>query len=205
MADLGFINEFVLQYSYFGLFGLLVLGALGFPFPEDLVLILTGALIADGTVKAVPAVIVVYIGLLITDSFLYYLGRKFGVRVVRFKMFRRILPEDRLLRLEAAYSRSGIWFILLGRHFIGMRTKLFLVSGIMRMPYLKFLATDGFTSVLTLALMLYIGYMGRENWENIKAFAYQNYYLALPAGAAVLIVVILFYIRRRRRARAPKA
>ncbi|HEY3345987.1 MAG TPA: hypothetical protein VGK71_00040, partial [Nitrospirota bacterium] len=118
--------------------------------------------------------------------------------------FKRILPEDRLLRLEAAYSRSGIWFILLGRHFIGMRTKLFLVSGIMRMPYGKFLATDAITSVLTLALMLYIGYMGRENWEHIKAFAYQHYYLALPAGAAVLIVGTILYIRRRRRARALK-
>lgn len=70
------ISTLVEHFPYFGLFILLILGGIGFPFPEDMTLILCGFFISHSIVKPIPAIIVVYTGLLIADMFLYYMGRR---------------------------------------------------------------------------------------------------------------------------------
>ncbi|MDI6727600.1 MAG: hypothetical protein QMD44_01570, partial [Thermodesulfovibrionales bacterium] len=72
------ISTLVEHFPYIGLFLLLILGGIGFPFPEDTTLILCGFLISTHVVKPVPALLVVYAGLLITDFSLYFVGKKYG-------------------------------------------------------------------------------------------------------------------------------
>lgn len=55
--------------------------------------------------------------------------------------------------LKTDLKKKGIFFILLGRHFIGLRTQIFIVSGIMRMHPLKFLLTDAVAVTFTIAVM----------------------------------------------------
>jgi membrane protein DedA with SNARE-associated domain len=75
MADLAAIME---QGPYLGLLLLLLLGGIGFPFPEDATLILCGFLISTHVVNPVYALLVVYAGLLAADFSLYLVGMKYG-------------------------------------------------------------------------------------------------------------------------------
>jgi len=59
-ATMPHISSIVQQFPYMGLFILLLVGGIGFPFPEDTTLILCGFLIFNGVVRPVPACIVVY-------------------------------------------------------------------------------------------------------------------------------------------------
>ena len=78
----------LLEHSpYFGIFLLLILGGVGLPFPEDATLILTGFLVAQDVIKPVQAFIAVYCGLLISDFFLYWVGKKYGRILVLPKRF----------------------------------------------------------------------------------------------------------------------
>jgi len=129
-------------------------------FPEDATFILCGFLIQARTVKTVPALLVIYIGVLIADFIIYSFGRKYGRMVVCHRWFHRFLSPEKLTDLEDRYKRKGIFFILLGRHFIGLRTQIFIVSGIMRMHPLKFLLADAATVIFTIAVMVSIGYVG---------------------------------------------
>jgi len=69
------LTNFIDNYPYLGIFLLLILGAIGFPFPEDTTFVLVGFLIASGVVKPLPSFLVVYIGLLITDFYSILLGK----------------------------------------------------------------------------------------------------------------------------------
>ncbi len=159
----------LLEHSpYIGIFALLILGGIGLPFPEDATLILTGFLVAQQVINPVPAFLAVYSGLLISDFFLYWVGKKYGRMLVFHKRFQKVISPEQIERLEEKFKRRGMWVVLIGRHVWGLRAQIFLVAGVMRMPPIKFLAADGVTSLFTIALMGGIGYAGGNSIDVLK-------------------------------------
>ena len=180
------------QFPYLGLFILLVLGVLGFPFPEDAILILCGFLIANNVVKPGPALLVVSLGMLMTDYLLYHVGRKFGRKVVAHKRFRKIISERREAHLERIFLKWGTLVIFLGRHLIGLRSQIFLVAGILRMPRIKFILSDAVSSVVTISLMVGAGYWGGSTLELIKKDM-KDAQQAILILAGIIIIALLIW------------
>jgi membrane protein DedA with SNARE-associated domain len=174
----------VQQFPYFGLFLLLVLGAVGFPFPEDAILILCGFMIHTNAVEPVPALIVVTLGMIATDFFLYLVGRKYGRKVVAHKRFRKIITTRRLARIKKTFDRWGVLVIFLGRHLVGLRSQIFLVAGVLKMPRWKFVLSDAVSSMGTLAIMAGAGYWGGSTLERIKNGMED-------AGYALIILILI--------------
>jgi membrane protein DedA with SNARE-associated domain len=160
----GLINHF----PYIGIFALLILGGIGFPFPEDTTLILSGFLVAHEAISPLPTFLTVYVGLLVSDFFLYQVGKKYGRMVLEHKKFRRMISPDRLSKLEEKFKKRDVWVILIGRHFLGLRAQIFLVAGVLRMPKIKFLTADAATALLTIAFMGGIGYIGGNSFQILK-------------------------------------
>jgi membrane protein DedA with SNARE-associated domain len=150
----------ILHFTYIGIFCLLILGGLGFPFPEDGILIISGLLISHGVIKLIPALFIIYPSLLIADFILYAIGRKYGRMVVEHKRFSKIVSPATLLRFEEKFTRWGALMVFMGRHFIGFRAPIFLISGVMRIPRLKFLIADGLSAIITIFINLGLGYLG---------------------------------------------
>jgi len=137
------------------------------PFPEDATFILCGFLIQRNMINTISALLVIYIGVLIADFIIYLFGRKCGRMVVCHRWFHKILSPERLTILENKYHKKGIFLILLGRHVLGLRAQIFLVSGVMRMHPLKFLLTDAIAVTFTIAVMVSIGYVGGHSLKDI--------------------------------------
>ena len=93
MVDPGTV---ILHFTYVGIFCLLILGGLGFPFPEDGVLLVSGFLIAHGVIKLVPALLIIYPSLLIADFILYSIGRNMAEWSLNIRYF----PESFRLTLS---------------------------------------------------------------------------------------------------------
>ena len=148
---------FVEHFPYLGIFLLLLLGTLGGPFPEDTTLMLSGFLVTRDVIRLIPALAVVYPTLLLTDLFLYGLGRRYGRRVIEHRRFEKILSVERLHRIEERFGKWGIWLILTGRQLPILRSQVFLVSGIMRMRFTRFLMADAVSALITIAI---VGGMG---------------------------------------------
>jgi len=95
------------HFTYIGSFCLLILGGLGFPLPEDGVLIMSGLLIAHGVIKLAPTLLAIYPSLLIADSILYSIGRKYGRMVVEHKRFSKIVsPVSIIMKTDPLFSRK---------------------------------------------------------------------------------------------------
>jgi len=182
------------QFPYVGLFVLLVLGVIGFPFPEDAILILCGFLIASGVVKPAPALIVVASGMLVTDYFLYYVGRKYGRKVVAHRRFRKIISARREVSLEKIFRRWGVLAILLGRHLVGLRSQIFLVAGILRMPRARFVLADAASSIVTMTIMVGAGYWGGSTLDLIKKDMKEAQYALLILIAIIAVALLIWRI-----------
>ena len=194
------ITPFIENSPYIGLFVLLMLGGVGVPFfPEDATFILCGFLIQAQTVRTIPALLVVYVGVLIADCIIYAFGRKYGRMVVCHKWFHRFLSPEKLQDLEDRFKKKGILFILLGRHFIGLRVQIFIVSGIMRLHPLKFLLADAVTVTFTIAVMVSIGYAGGSSLKDLGIDIIKTDYLAIFLLASVVIGYLIFkYIQKKK-------
>ena len=180
------INTLVEHFPYLGIFALLILGGIGFPFPEDATLLLSGFLVAHEVIQPLPAFLVVYSGLLITDFFLYSAGRKYGRRLVEHRRFQRILSPDQLLKLEEKFKKWGTTVIFLGRHILGFRAQIFLVAGVMRMSVIKFLMADAISALFTIGLWGAIGYLGGNSIQILKNDIKRIEHIA------IIVLVVLF-------------
>ena len=178
------------HFPYVGIFALLILGGIGLPFPEDATLILSGFLVAHKVIHSFPTFLIVYAGLLASDFFLYLVGKKYGRMVVEHKKFRRIISADRLSKLEEKFKKRDVWVILIGRHFLGLRAQIFLVAGVLKMPAIKFLTADAATSLLTIAFMGGIGYIGGNSVQILKKDLTRIEHIAI----VVLMVLVAGWI-----------
>jgi len=187
------------QFPYLGLFLLLVLGTLGLPFPEDGILLLSGFLTAHHVIRPLPAFLVVYSGLLMTDFLLYSVGKKYGRRIVEHKRFQKILTANRLAKLEEKFKRWGALVVFFGRHLLGLRAQIFLVAGVMRMPWKKFLIVDATSALLTITLWGGLGYVGGNSVHALKKDITNIEQIVMIILAILLGSVLLFkYFKKRR-------
>jgi membrane protein DedA with SNARE-associated domain len=192
------INAILEHFPYLGIFILFILGALGFPFPEDTTLILCGFLISQGVIKWLPALLVVFAGLMITDFSLYSVGKKYGRMIITHKRFRKILSAERLAKIEDVFRKRGVLVIFIGRHLFGLRSQIFLTSGVMRMPALKFILTDILSAMFTVAIMVGAGYAGGNSLAIVKRDMSRVKYLIILAVVIILAVFLLVrYLRSR--------
>jgi membrane protein DedA with SNARE-associated domain len=195
MVDPGTV---ILHFTYIGIFCLLILGGVGFPFPEDAVLIMSGVLIAHGVIKLTPAVLIIYPSLLIADFILYSIGRKYGRMIVEHKIFSKIVSPATLLRFEERFTRWGALTVFLGRHFVGFRAPIFVISGVMRISRTKFLIADGLSAIITISINLGIGYLGGNSLLMLrKDITRVDYILILALVILVAGWIILRYFRDR--------
>ncbi len=154
--------ELIPHFPYLGIFLLLALGTLGLPFPEDATLMLSGLLVAQGAIKSIPAFLIIYPTLLMTDFSLYWAGKKFGRKAVEHRRFRKLLSADKLQRLEAPFGRWGILLIFFGRQLIGLRSQIMLAAGVTRFPAMKFILADAASALVTIGIIAGSGYAGAE-------------------------------------------
>jgi membrane protein DedA with SNARE-associated domain len=195
-------TTFINHFPYLGIFVLLILGEIGFPFPEDATLILGGFLTAHDVIKPLPAFSVVYLGLLITDFSLYLVGKKYGRSVVEHKRFHKIISPDRLSKLEEKFKKWGGLVIFLGRHVWGLRAQIFLVAGVMKISAIKFLMADGIAAFFTIALWGGIGYLGGNSLQVLKKDVTRIEHIGVVVLVLLLFGGIIFrYFRSNRKSK----
>jgi membrane protein DedA with SNARE-associated domain len=131
--------------------------------------------------------------MILTDFFLYHVGRKYGRKIVTHKRFSRIISTRRVRRLEKIFKKWGILVIFLGRHLVGIRSQIFLVAGVLKMPRLRFVATDAVSSLVTIGIMGGAGYWGGSTMELIKNNVEEAQYALI---ILVVIAVIAIFIWR---------
>jgi membrane protein DedA with SNARE-associated domain len=195
---------FIEHFRYLGLFGLLILGGVGFPFPEDITFILAGILLSQEVIEPLPAFVSLYSGLLIADVILYLIGRKFGRRIASCWPFTSMLSPERFAQLEHKFSTKGTPYILLGRHLPGLRAQLFIVAGVMKMSMVRFILADAFSAVFSVFIWGGAGYVFGYKVLSLKErFTEIEHTIILPAiGLAVaagLVYVLVKYLKGRRR------
>lgn len=176
--------EPIALYKYGGVFFTIVATGLGFPLPEEIPIVTGGVMVghdANGTnpsefvalgggpwaVEPPPAGLLRWwimlplciVAVVIGDGFLYGLGRFFGKRLLEYGWVKRkILPQDKREKIEANFRKNGVMILLAARLTPGIRTPVFMMAGVLRMPLAKFLLADGLYAVPGINILFWLAY-----------------------------------------------
>src|SRR5207244_755802 len=123
------LQEFADNFTYLGIFAVLLLGSLGVPIPEEMPIIAAGVLSHEGIVRWWLALPVCLLGVLSGDMVLYWVGRHWGEQVLNWRLVRLVLSPARSQWLKAAYRRHALKTVVTARHGMGLRAAAFLPAG----------------------------------------------------------------------------
>ena len=150
------------EYGYQGIFLALLASGLGLPIPEELPVITAGILVGheDTNLKWYIMLPVVIMGVVIGDGFLYAIGRFWGTWFLRRKWVqRRILTPEKRARIEKNFHDRGIAVLLGARLLPGIRTPIFLMAGVLRVPFARFLFADALYAIPGVNMLFWLAYL----------------------------------------------
>jgi membrane protein DedA with SNARE-associated domain len=193
------LQSFVEQFTYLGVFLVLAAGGLGLPIPEEMAIIAAGVMSHEGLMAPWPGLLVCLLGVLSGDVVLYWTGRNGGERVLRWRPVRRLMTPDREHRLKSAYHRHAVKTIVTARHVTGLRAAAFLTAGIVRVPFWKFLLTDGLTAMLGIPFSFALAYFFTDHVKTIFANVHRiERWIGLLVILGVAIAVFVTVRKRDR-------
>lgn len=197
-----FLSGFSGPTAYAFILGFLFLCGLGLPVPEDITLIAAGVLAALDNISLQGALISCFIGVMVGDMFLFFLGRRLGRRVFRLPIFRSIFNEERIRKAEEKIVRNSRFVCFTGRFLPGVRAPIFLMSGVLGVRPIVFLTLDGFAALISVPVWVLIGYWFGLNLQQAFKIAKD---FQLTVFSILLLLIMGFFIRRflrRRRERS---
>lgn len=184
------VLEWISHYGYPAIFGLLMLGIVGLPVPDETLLTFTGYLIFAGHLKIVPACVTVLLGTTCGITVSYILGRTFGLALIhRFGKYIH-LTEARLAKAHAFFERAGHWSLTFGYFVPGVRHLTAYAAGVSYLEPHIFALFAYAGACLWAGTFLTLGYFLGDRWQVVSAQIHHHLLIATVV-AAVLIALYL--------------
>lgn len=161
-----FLISFFTDYGYWAVLFVLIICGFGVPIPEDITLV-SGGVIAGLYPESVNShlmLLVSMIGVLVGDSCMYWLGRIYGTRILRFRPMRKIVTLKRLKMVRDKFAQYGNRVLFVARFLPGLRAPIYMVSGITRrVSYTRFVLIDFCAAIISVPIWVYLGEFGAKN------------------------------------------
>ncbi|MGZ8263543.1 MAG: VTT domain-containing protein [Burkholderiales bacterium] len=178
-------------------FANVLLAQLGLPLPAMPMLIVAGALIAEGTVHVLPLALVVVIASLMGDVPWYLAGRRYGYRVLRTLCRIAIEPDTCVKQTENIFSRWGPVSLVFAKYVPGFSTVAPPLAGTMRLDASRFVFYSALAAMLWALAPLLAGFFFHREVEWLLTWLETMGSGALAAIAAfVLAYVVLKGVER---------
>lgn len=190
--------------GYFVLFGLLFSCGLGVPIPEDIPLLVAGALVGSKHMSLLPAALCAWCGIIGGDCVLYYLGHHFGLNITKIPVIGKHVTKARIMRAQTLFEHYGIWVVAVGRLFAGIRGAMVIAAGTIKFHFLKFLVADGLAAVVSGGLFIYLGIKFGENLEYVAHKIHRGGYWVFGGVALFLVIFIFWKVRKVKKEHAQR-
>ena len=194
------LQELLQRFTYLGILAALLLGSVGVPIPEEMPIVAAGILSHEGLARWWLALPVCVLGVLAGDVVLYWAGRRWGERLLRWRLVRHVLTRARADWLKAAYREHAMKTVAMARHVTGLRAAAFLTAGIARVPFWKFILADAAAAAVTVPLAFGLAYFFTHQINAILADVHRvERWLALAGLVAVAGALVVYSVRGNRR------
>jgi membrane protein DedA with SNARE-associated domain len=186
------ITNWITQYGCVAIFCLLMLGIVGLPVPDEILLTLVGYLIFEEILHPVPAAVAAFLGSICGITLSYTLGRTCGAPLIE-KYGRFVnLKMKHLDQVRRWFNRIGKWTLTGGYFFPGVRHFTGFVAGTSKLQLPVFAGYAYLGALCWAATFISLGYFLGAEWPVIaeKWLGISNQVHTWSAIFGLLVVLI---------------
>ncbi len=189
------LAPFLATYGYIGIAAIVLLGNLGFPVPEEAVVLFAGYLTWRGTLQ-LPLVLLVAVGsAVVGDNLGYWLGRRMG-RSLLLRYGRYVAITPRLIRKADRFFRDhGDQTVFLARFVAGLRFLAGPLAGAAGMPFPRFFLFNLGGAILWMSVVVGLGNLFGAHLHILLRRIRQVEVLGVGFALAILLIT---WLRHRR-------
>lgn len=164
-----YLIAFFSSYGYWAVFFVLIICGFGVPIPEDITLVSGGVISGLGYTNVHIMLVVSMLGVLAGDSTMYWLGRIYGEKILKFPLIRSVATPERFETVQERFEKQGWKLLFVARFLPGLRAVVYLVSGITRrVSYPRFILVDFCAAIISVPIWVYLGDFGAKNLEWLE-------------------------------------
>lgn len=186
--------QLINQFEFSSLFVLIFLeeGGVPLPAPGDLFVMNIGRRSPDGWLDFFRALWVVTLATLLGSSFLYFLARRLGRKLVLKHLRFLHISHARFEKVEGWFQNHGGMVLIVGRLVPGFRIITTLVAGFFKIPYLTFVFYTTLATLLWATIYFFLGRLLGNYYHLLFKFLFREHpYLTYP-----FIILLAFFLAR---------
>ncbi len=184
----------IVHWGYWAVFALVVLGNIGFPVPEEGILVFAGYLAWTGKFRLVHVIVAAVAAAVIGDNLGYWFGRRYGQGAIRRFGHKIFITEIRFDKARQFVDRYGSYGVFVARFVPGLRFMAGPVAGSTGLPFFRFFSVNLFGGLIYVPLSVGAGYfVGKSLGDALKQIEgmigkVEHLALILLVFAAVVII-----------------
>lgn len=180
------------SYGDFAIFGLLALGIIALPVPEETLMVIIGILMDNGTLAIIPTIISALAGSICGITVSYAMGRLAGNYVlVKYGPWIGI-TEAKIQKIHNWFEHYGKWTLVIGYFIPGVRHFTGFTAGLTALEYHEFALFAYSGAVIWVTTFISIGYF----FGNYGLSFFEHAEISVDVITASIIIVISALIIR---------
>src|SRR4051794_37784626 len=182
--------------SYIGFFLFIALTGCGLPLPEEVAIVVAGVLSSQNQLDWRIAFAVCLAGAVVGDSFMYGIGYRWGHGIfTSHPRFAKLFASENDQQFQKAVEAHALKVMLLARFLVGIRAPVYVMTGVVRLPFRRFLLYDVISASMVVGVVFGLSYLFGEQVKDWVKHA------EIRATIIVLLVIIsalaILYYRNR--------
>lgn len=172
---------------------------LGLPIPAVPTLIIAGALSREGRMSSTHVLLAALTASLIADTAWFWLGRRFGYRILRLLCRISLSPDSCVRDTEANFEKWGLKSLLVAKFIPGFSTVAPPLAGAVRASTAAFLLYDGVGAMIWAGAAVAIGRAFHHAIARVlRSLENLGWWAFVIVGSLVALVVLVKWAQRRR-------
>lgn len=184
--------------AYFAVFGVLLICGVGVPIPEDITLVAGGLLAYHGLANVYVMIIVGLAGVLVGDSLMFFLGHRYGRRLVEKSFIKRFITPESLDEWSLKHQERGEKLLFAARFAPGVRAAIFFSAGMLKVPFKHFIIYDGSAALISVPAIIFSAYYFGNHLDDVISYIRQFEYSILLLVALFICYIVLKSFRSKK-------
>lgn len=179
------LKDWILDYGYAALYGLLSVGIIGLPVPDEILMTFVGYLTSIGWFSYPVSVSVCFLGAITGMIISYIIGLKVGKPFLwKYGKWVKLTPK-RLSMVEGWFRRFGMWTVTFGYFVPGVRHFTCYLAGISGVRIWKYLLFAGSGALIWSLTFITLGRFIGTNIESVMHIVHRY------VGIGLLVFVVV--------------
>jgi membrane protein DedA with SNARE-associated domain len=184
--------------SYLGFFLFIAATGCGMPIPEEAAIVVAGVLSSQDQLYWPIALAVCLAGAVVGDSFMYGIGYRWGHGIfTSHPRFAKLFATENEQQFQRAVEAHALKVMLIARFLIGIRAPVYVMTGVVHLPFRRFLLYDVISASLVVSVVFGLSYYFGE--EVTGWVRHAEIRATLVVVLVLIAAIALLYYRHRDR------